>query len=164
MLAACQGKGKLNDALSLHTTAQADGSFVLAGLTPGAYQVQAAMDGIWLSESIALAVGKQPRKPLVLDVAPPGAAALVKLVDGRGEPVRDAEVAIARPAGPLRARLWPKILRSDGAGQLLLEGLEAGTHTLTIKHTGNPHQIRLPAAPAPPSATRIVVEDGGNRP
>jgi len=158
VLAAFQGKGKLNGALSIEANAQDDGSFELAGLTPGSYQVQAAMDDIWLSKCARLEVGGKPLAPLVLDVPAPGAPVVVRLVDGNGRPMAREEAAIERPAGPLQARLWPKTLRSDGAGRIVLEGLEHGEHKLTLTGTGTAHAVRIPRpgdGPAVPSQILI---------
>jgi hypothetical protein len=43
VVAAYEGRGTLNGVLSVNTTARADGSFDLAGLTAGTYRVQAAL-------------------------------------------------------------------------------------------------------------------------
>src|SRR5262249_44603773 len=58
VLAAYEGKGhgRLAGALSVSATAQADGTFELAGLTPGRYSLQAALDDIWLSPSTVIEV------------------------------------------------------------------------------------------------------------
>jgi hypothetical protein len=49
-----EGLGSFDDVLSVETTAGGDGRFELAGLTPGKYRVQAALDGIWLSPSVEM--------------------------------------------------------------------------------------------------------------
>src|SRR5262249_57392724 len=88
VLAAYEGKGKLDEFLSLDVNAQADGSFELPGLTPGTYQIQAAMDGIWLSRSVRLTIGPAARpEPLTLDIGEPGVTSVLKFVDAQGQPV-----------------------------------------------------------------------------
>src|SRR5262249_23725285 len=59
ILAVYQGKGKLDDTLSVQTTADADGKFELAGLSQGTYKVQAVLDEIWLSQTMTLEVGAE---------------------------------------------------------------------------------------------------------
>lgn len=131
ILAAYQGCGKLNPLLSVDATAQADGTFTLAGLTPGTYRVQAARDGLWLSETLTLTVtasGALP--PLNLDIAPPGVPVLLHLTGKFGDALPGRTVTLDRPAGPLTELLWPPSATADPRGDLRLDGLEAGLHTL----------------------------------
>ncbi len=132
VVAAHEGRGLLDAALSLEATAQADGRFDLRGLTPSRYAVQAARDGIWLSRTIELTIGadKDP-PPLDLDVPEPGAPVTLQIVDSAGHPVADQAIGLVRPEGPL-ASLWPASLRTDPTGTLSLRGLESGRHTLLI--------------------------------
>lgn len=116
-----QGRGRLNDLLSLDATCQPDGTFTLNGLTVGTYRVQAARDGIWLSASQAVTVGDGPLPPLTLNIAPVGQPITLHLSPGEA-------VSLDRPAGPLTDLLWPSTVRADGIGDLRLDGLEAGHH------------------------------------
>jgi hypothetical protein len=163
VLAAYEGKGKLDDLLSLRVSAEADGSFELAGLTPGTYRVQAAMDGIWLSPAVRLTVTADgvPREPLTLNIGEPGAAGVLKLVNRHGEPARGIEATVVRPDGPLAAELWPAHFTSDGAGVLNLPPLEAGTHRLHFKGFAKVHSLVIPPLSETrgrPTERRVVVE------
>ena len=157
--AAYQGKGRLNDALSVEATAQADGTWTLAGLTPGTYQVQAARDNIWLSGTQTITVGEAALPELTFDIAPPGAPILLNLVDAQGESRPNQEIRIVRPEGPLTEQVWPATLTTDSAGSLRVEGLEAGHHFLTLPGSvGESHGFDVPAwTPTAPTTTRRIV-------
>ncbi len=136
--AAYQGRGRLNEALTVEAAAQADGTFTLAGLTPGTYEVQAARDNIWLSGTQTLTVGAGSLPEVTLDIIPPGLPVLLSFVGRLGNPLPDQQVKIVRPAGPLTEEIWPTLMTSDGAGLLRVDGLEAGHHLMTI--TGQPSE------------------------
>ncbi|MEO7717423.1 MAG: carboxypeptidase-like regulatory domain-containing protein, partial [Capsulimonas sp.] len=112
--------------------AESDGSFMLLGLTPGAYKIQAARDGIWLSQSQMLVVRKGEEPNLKFDIPAAGAPVVLKFVDASDAPLTDQIVELRRPSGPLADALWPKSLTTDSAGMLRLEGLEAGRQTVII--------------------------------
>ncbi|MEO7719725.1 MAG: carboxypeptidase-like regulatory domain-containing protein [Capsulimonas sp.] len=131
ILAAYQGRGKLNVFLNVDTTAQADGSFDLSGLTPGTYKIQAARDGIWLSETKTVIVGNGALPDLDFDIGAPGAATIVHLRNAQGKPIGVKSVRVARPTGPLTDILWPDTFPVDPAGDVRLEGLEAGPHQIS---------------------------------
>jgi hypothetical protein len=161
--AAYQGRGNLNSLLSVEATAQADGTFDLAGLTPGTYRVQAARDGIWLSETQTVTVGADPLPNLTLNIAPAGAPVTLRLVDRRGQSLPNEEAALSLPAGPLTDTLWPKTFTTDGAGELHLEGLTAGQHALLLTQ---PHKkapfilsfpVPVPSTDASAAAQTLVV-------
>ncbi|MGI4789545.1 MAG: hypothetical protein ACRYFS_11920 [Janthinobacterium lividum] len=126
VLAAYQGRGKLNRLLNVDTTAQSDGTFVLSGLTPGTYRVQGARDGLWLSQSQTLVVTDSSLPPLTLDIAPPGTPMLLHLTNAAGQALPERIVTLNRPAGPLTDLLWPRTATADTHGDLWLDGLEAG--------------------------------------
>jgi protocatechuate 3,4-dioxygenase beta subunit len=144
--AAYQGKGTLNYALSLDVTAQADGSFELAGMTPGRYRVQAALDGIWLSTTQTIEVTQQSPADMGLEIGAPGAPVRVKVLDAKGAPAIGNEVIVDRPAGPLTEALWPHAFYTDGAGLAWIPTLESGIHVLRAGDKGQ--QIIVPALPA----------------
>lgn len=149
VVAAYQGRGKLNPLLSVEATAQADGSFELAGLTPGTYRVQAARDGVWVSSAQALTVGGGVLPDLTLDIPGPGQPMNLRLVNRAGRPLPGAIVTVSHPPGPLTDELWPKTLTADSMGGLHLEGLAAGPQTLTIL--------------AAPAANIVVTAPGHNK-
>ena len=166
IVAAHRGRGVLDGAFSLATTAEADGRFALCGLTPGRYIIQAARDSIWLSRGIELTVAadKDP-PPLVLDIPEPGAPRTVQVVDRDGRPAADRPIGLVRPDGPL-ASLWPTSLRTDPDGTLTLRGLEAGRHTLLVgdgKEKERREVVVRPAITTDPRAAveRIVVPESG---
>ncbi|PQV62380.1 hypothetical protein B1R32_1461 [Abditibacterium utsteinense] len=135
VLAAYQGKGKLNSALSVEATADANGDFELAGLTPGDYVVQAARDGIWLSSSQRLTVGSQPLPEMDFDIPAPGTPMLLHFQNSTGEALVEKRVSFMRPAGPLADMLWPQSVRTNANGSLYLNGLEAGIHIFQVEST-----------------------------
>ncbi len=156
IVAAYQGQGDADAALSLATTADAQGHFILRGLTPGRYEVQAARDGIWLSPSVALAVeAGKPIPELALDIPEPGAPVVVELVDRTGRAVPQRPLTVARPRGPLAA-LWPAALQTDSAGRLTLWGLETGTHSIQIAGEPAPRRLQVLKAERDAHAPRIV--------
>ena len=131
--AAYQGQGQQNLLLCREATAQTDGSFSLDGLTPGTYKVQASRDGIWLSPTQTLTVHASATLPeIMLDIPLPGQAVDLQLTDAKGNPMPGAEVTISRPDGPLTDAVWPATFTADGAGDLHLEGLNAGSETVTV--------------------------------
>lgn len=125
-----EGNGKLGDLMSIETSASADGKFELAGLTPGKYRVQAALDGIWLSPSVEFVAGEKALEPVTLTIAEPGGPVLVKLTGQRQR--QPEKLTVNRPEGPLRERLWPKFLTPDGAGVVRIPALEAGKHLVRV--------------------------------
>ncbi|QDT54573.1 hypothetical protein Pan44_26060 [Caulifigura coniformis] len=125
-----EGLGRLDDWLSVETTAGADGAFELAGLTPGRYRVQAALDGIWLSPSVELTASDQTSESIRLTIPRPGGPVLVKVSGPKKE--SPAQLVVDRPTGPLRDRLWPRVLTADGAGVVRIPALEAGRHRIRV--------------------------------
>lgn len=124
VLARHEGLGNLDGLLSVRTTAAEDGSYELAGLTPGKYTVQAALDDVWLSASRPLEVRDQPF-PMTLAIGEPGPPIDVQLT-------AEADLTIDRPPGPLQEELWPESFRPDGAGVVHVPAVEAGEHVLHI--------------------------------
>ena len=158
--AAYQGKGRLNEALTVEATAQADGTFLLAGLTPGTYQVQAVRDNIWLSGKQTVTVGAEAPAEMTLDIATPGVPVILSLVDKQGKSRPSQEIKIVRPEGPLTEEIWPRRLTSDSTGLLRVDGLEAGHHVLTLAEKVNERfGFNVPAwtAAAPMRTQRIVL-------
>ena len=132
IVAACQRRGKLNSLLSMEMTARDDGTFEMAGLTQGTYLVQAARDGIWVSQPQTLQVSAGTLPDLILEIPQPGQAMDLRLVDVQGKPLRGATVTLSQPEGPLTDALWPKTLIVGGDGNLHLEGLGVGQVTVTV--------------------------------
>jgi hypothetical protein len=166
VLAAYEGKGKgrLGGLLSVHTTAQEDGSFELAGLTPGRYTIQAALDNIWLSPSATVDVTDRPPGDVALAIPAPGGAAVVMTVGPDGTPRPGRPITIDRPAGPLAALLWPGGWTTDGAGEVYVPALEVGRHTVRVPGTGATAEVIVPALPARrPAEVQIRLEPDGGR-
>lgn len=152
-----QGKGVLNKLLSIETTADVDGHFTLAGLTPGDYLVQAALDDIWLSPSTSIHVADADPKPIELDIKSPGAPVVVKVVDRADKPVIGHTLTIDRPSGPLAKTLWPHEWTSDGAGVVNIPTLEAGKHVLHSPDSPKPVEVDVPALPVK-SAVEVTLK------
>ena len=149
VLAAYQDAGALNSVLSVFTSADADGHFTLAGLTPGTYQIQATLDNIWLSASTTLRVSAENTKPapLTLSIGVPGAPVLVHLRDAAGKPAIGKSITIDRPPGPLADTLWPKSWTSDGAGVVYIPTLETGPNVLHVPNSPHSVSVVVPALP-----------------
>jgi hypothetical protein len=158
------GQGRLGGVLSVQTTAQEDGSFELAGLTPGRYAVQAALDDIWLSPPVAVAVTDRPPGDIALAIPAPGGPAVVTVVGPDGTPRPGRPISIDRPDGPLAALLWPGGWTTDGAGRVHVPALEAGRHTLRVTGTGASAEVVIPAPPAGrPAEVQIRLGPDGGR-
>jgi hypothetical protein len=147
ILAAYEGKGRLNGVLSVETTARADGSFELAGLTPGRYTVQAALDDIWLAPSVLVEVAAKPLAEVKLAIPAPGGPVVVTVVDQDGKPRAGRAVTVDRPAGPLAARLWPAGWVTDGGGTVTIPALEAGRHKVRATGTDVDAEVVVPPLP-----------------
>ncbi|HTW93643.1 MAG TPA: carboxypeptidase-like regulatory domain-containing protein, partial [Tepidisphaeraceae bacterium] len=147
VIAACQGRGFLNSALSVRTTAQLDGHFTLGGLTPGDYEVQAALDDIWLSHTVALHVTDHDPAPISLSIPAPGAAVLLHLRDRAGRPMIGKSVVIDVPAGPLTQTLWPSSWISDGAGLVYIPTVNSGTLSGQMEDSGQKFSFTVPPLP-----------------
>jgi len=154
--AAYQGKGYLDPYLSVFSTADADGHFTLAGLTPGDYQVQAALDDIWLSPPITLHITGAGPKAITLGIPLPGAPVRIDLHDAYGKPVLAASVTVEH-AGPM-AELWPHEWFSDGAGSVYFPTLEAGWQTIHVAGALHPVRIKVPPLPSAVFVVPVSVE------
>ena len=124
VLAAYTGKGKLNDVLSVEVTPNADGTFELAGLTPGHYQVQASLDDLWFSETVEMDVGAKDVPAMALKIGAPGAP--LKVWVGTG-----GEATVSRPEGPLSREMAVARYPGDGAGNAYVATVEAGEHVVS---------------------------------
>jgi protocatechuate 3,4-dioxygenase beta subunit len=131
--AAYQDKGMLDELLSLWATPQDDGSFELAGLTPGTYKVQASLDGIWLSDTATLTASDKPQGAIHLDIPAPGGPAVIHCASAKGKPLCGVSLIVDRPVGPLTEMDWPAEFTSDGAGDVWIPALEEGKHAVRLK-------------------------------
>lgn len=156
VFAAYQGQGPLSSVLSVTTTADADGNFTLAGLTPGTYLIQASLDEIWLSQQEKVRVVAGNAKPIKLSIPLPGAPLHVKLVDSVGNPVMEKSITIDR-TGPL-AVLWPQRWTSDSLGAIYVPTLEAGRHRIRVSGSSTSLTINIPHLPAKPVEVRVRVD------
>jgi hypothetical protein len=153
IVAEYQDKGILNAALSIETTADAKGNFVLSGLTPGSYHVQATLDDIWMSAVTTLRVANEKLRPIHIAIPPPGAPVQITLVDRDGKPDIGHAATLDR-TGPL-AHFWPEKLRPDGAGLIYIPTMESGLHILHVGGVPKPVKIRVPPVPAAPVTVRV---------
>jgi hypothetical protein len=155
ILAAYQGDPALSSALSIATTADADGHFVLSGVTSETYLVQAALDDIWLSSVAPLRAASVNIKPIHLAIPLPGSAVRPELRDRAGRPVVGRAVTMHR-TGPL-AYLWPHQLISDGAGSIYIPTLEAGKQTIHVNGESKPLKFHVPALATSPVVIPVRV-------
>ena len=142
VIAAYQGESFLALWLSVEAHADADGNFALKGLSPGKYQIQAALDEIWLSAPVTVNVSDQNPEPVHLAIAAPGAALRIQLRGEDNKPVAGGAITIDRE-GPLSS-LWPQQWVSDGAGVIFVPTLESGKHTIRGKGLSKPEVIEVP--------------------
>jgi protocatechuate 3,4-dioxygenase beta subunit len=163
VLARHEGFGKLDEWMSVSVTTNPEGSFVLYGLSPGAYTVQAALDDIWISDGVHVTVKDKDLDPIRLDIPVPGASAVLKIELAGGKSPGEVEVTVALPPGPLTDLLRPRSLRTDGTGRVLLAGLPAGESRLSIEGIKGEFKVALPAAAgsAPPELKLQAVEGQG---
>jgi hypothetical protein len=161
VLARYRGHGKLADIFSIDRTASADGTFLLAGLTPGAYDIQATLDGIWLSESVRLDVpATAPKREvladIVLPIATPGAAAHVQITDADGLPLADQSIHVRFPPGPLAEDMHREPLKTDQLGIVRIDGCTAGRHTLTVEGFRDVLEFEVPRYDHPDDTPQVV--------
>lgn len=158
-----EGRGKLDQYLSIDTTANRDGSFALNGLTPGKYTVQAALDNIWLSKGLKLEVTADAKlKPLKLDIPEPGAGTIIELQNKQGSPLPNRAIRIEEPNGPLTRILRPPVYQTDGKGAVWLDGLRAGRHVISIPESGTKSEITVAPLSAKSVLQQRVVVEGAN--
>ena len=153
VLAAYQGQGTLNSALSLTADADAEGRFTLAGLTPGTYLVQASLDDIWLSSPVRVVVPARNPLALNLSIALPGVPVVVHLLDPQGKLVVGKSIEFDHP-GPLSS-LWPRQWTSDAAGVVFIPTLETGRHSIRVTGSSTSVNIDVPPLPGPPERIQI---------
>lgn len=163
LLAAYEGEGALRQFSNRRVSAEADGSFELPALTPGAYCIQAALDDIWLSRGVRVTIGADhpPPKQLTLDIGEPGPPSVIRVVDRRGQAVPGADATVVRPDGPLAELLWSMHFESDGAGVINIPPLEAGTHRVKIHGAQAEYSLVVPPlsqANITPAGPPAVVE------
>ena len=102
----------------------------------------------------------QAPPPLTLDIPEPGEDVALKVVGPGGRPLADESLTLARPDGPLAA-LWPTTFRTDAAGLLVLRGLAAGKHVVSVAGSPDKDAFQVRPAPAPPVVTRIIARRPG---
>ncbi|MFO0961018.1 MAG: hypothetical protein U0800_26855 [Isosphaeraceae bacterium] len=133
VMAAHQGGGVLDGALSQQISPGPDGRFRFEGLAPGRYRVQAIRDGIWVSRSVEVQLeANRAPAPIVLEIPAPGEPLTLLFADPGGNPYAHQAVTLARPEGPF-ASTWPANLRTDGSGRIRFLSLEAGPHSATVE-------------------------------
>ena len=136
-----------------------DGSFVLAGLAPGEYRVQAVLDGIWLSRSVALVVSTEGEtKVPALTIAQPAGGATVIVTTVDGQPAPGVQIEILRPDGPARDATWPAAFITDGAGRVHVPALEIGEHVVRlVDHPEQTAMFTIVALPNKPEPINLTV-------
>ncbi|MCA9069847.1 MAG: carboxypeptidase regulatory-like domain-containing protein, partial [Planctomycetaceae bacterium] len=153
-----EGLGKLDQYLSIDTTANRDGAFSLEGLTPGRYTVQAALDNIWLSKGVKFNVtADSERKQLKLDIPEPGAGTIIELQNAKGAPLPNRSLNVHEPDGPITRILHPRIYNTDGKGAVWIAGLTAGPHRISVSESGTQSDINVPPLSEKSGSPRRVV-------
>jgi len=161
VLARYRGHGKLTDIFSIDRTASADGTFLLAGLTPGAYDVQATLDGIWLSESVRLDVPATASKreflaDIVLPIAMPGTTAHVQITDADGSPLPGQSIRVNFPPGPLTEEVHREPLKTDRLGIVRIDGCTVGRQTLSVDGYSDVLHFEVPPHDQPDDTPQVV--------
>ena len=110
----------------LLVTPQSDGSFWCAMLFPGTYKIQAALENLWVSPIQEL-VWEGKSEEILLEIPTPGAP-----VEREGLP---PNIRLRWEEHPdILWRIWgtlPECWWTDDAGGVTLEGLAAGSQTLS---------------------------------
>lgn len=142
------GSDQLSQLLSLETLVDEDGRFKFTGLTEGQYDLQAALEDVWLSDTVRVQIaasskgntaksgpGKSPEqtRSVELVIGPPGDAALLQVKDRDGNPLPNQTVTIDELRGPLAMELHQAKLITNEAGWVVVDGVTAGKHTLTAR-------------------------------
>jgi hypothetical protein len=143
VFASYEGKEKLNPILSVQTTADADGSFELPGLTPGTYEIQAALDDVWFSESACLDTSSPPSQPITLAIPAPSSQTILKIVNPDGSPRPGVLLHISRPHGPLEKPFSPHEWTADATGTIDVPSLETGPHAVMFENSTVSQSIDL---------------------
>jgi hypothetical protein len=149
--AAFQNPSPLAHYLDIDTTADADGNFELAGLSPGTYRVQASLDDVSFSPTLTLI--DTPDAPLALDIPLPSAPLTLQLSNPDGSPRAGAAVTLSTNDGPLADTLAPHAWTTDANGALLIPTADAGPHTLTLPGTSLRQTLTLTNQPQEISLT-----------
>ena len=155
-----QGFGKIDPYLSQVVTAEADGRFDVASLTPGRYVCQAALENLWISPAAELDLF-QDTLDLKFDIPAPGAPAPVRFLLRAGLPLRQQQIEVDWLPGPLTTRLHSDPLFTDAEGWVTFDGCSRGTARVRIHGGKNWHEITVAdisdANPASRTITLVTV-------
>jgi hypothetical protein len=135
--------GRVGD-VAARATADPQGGFALAGLTPGPYRVEASLAGVGRGEIVTRAARDPAADVVWLDRPEAPSTITVRVVDGRGRPVEDALVRLGESEWQATAAA-----RTDGDGVARL-GLAPDT----------PQEEALVFASAPAGVARRPVRIG----
>ena len=156
VLAAYQGKLACDSALNITVTANANGSFTLAGLTPGRYRVQACFNNIYLSNTVTMTVRAGKLRRLHLAIPAPGRPVIATVLTAAGKPALGASLRYIPPTGPLQG-LWPRLWKADGAGRIYFPTLPAGGQTIGMGRGRLVRHIHVPPLPGKPLRITIRI-------
>jgi hypothetical protein len=143
-------------------TSEVDGSFRLAGVAPGTYNVR--LDAASRPIVIRRAVGVMPGQTSDLGMIPiPGGARIRVLVtdDSTSDPIPGAEVSMNNDERDLPGAK-PRTAKTNGEGVVLLDRLPEGTHPLIVQADGYaPVRTELSATAGDLRTDEIRLASGG---
>lgn len=123
------------DASTGEAESESDGSFVIAGLKPGAHQVSASLPG-FASASRSAEPGGEPVQ-LLLE---PGGSVVGRVVDANGQPIDGATVhgnsATQPPGGPGWRFFYASSGGAEGDGRFVARDVAADTYSVTVRAAG----------------------------
>jgi protocatechuate 3,4-dioxygenase beta subunit len=122
----------------LEATTDAEGLWRVASVPPGtasiSVQAQGFVDGV--RSDLSVAAGTETRADLSLE---PGRSISGVVRDTAGAPVEGARIMLRPAEGAPESRMWmPSMSATDGKGLFKVDGLAAGTFTVTVTAPGHP--------------------------
>lgn len=115
----------------VEATSEADGSYVVAGLQLGTYELTASLSGFATGRVTAVAGGDPV--DLVLEA---GGEIAGRVVDAAGQPAEDAILEAQRPDGEIAGFLGGSGSADEGDGRFVLRDMAAGRYVLQGRASG----------------------------
>jgi protocatechuate 3,4-dioxygenase beta subunit len=135
-----RGQAQSGGATAGHAQTDAKGRFAAQGLASGSYTVQVTPpNGVAFDDEVALERGRTEERTFL---APRAGAVLVRVVDGEGKPVADAQVNFLTERGNYVQPNWEAIRRE---GRIDLNRPDAWQRLTQTDATGTMLRTMLPA-------------------